>query len=128
MAKLNKDQIKYAVQRANDKLNEKLTFLQNSITKVEDPRYDVRKVYDSLYSGERMPYEKFCKMYETKYYFANGIRELVEENVGFMDEYTKYQLILDKIKEEIKEQRIKIEDKLYLSDNATEVLEMIESL
>ena len=128
MAKLNKDQIKYAVQRANNKLNEKLNHLQNNIPEVKDPRYDALKVYDSLYSGERMTFPEFFKKFENGYYFANGIRELVENNVGFMDEYNRYQLLIAKIRAEIDEQRTTIQDKLYLSDNGADVLAMIDTL
>lgn len=128
MAKLNKDQIKYAVQRANDKLNEKIENLQNNIPKVKDPRNDALKVYDALYSGERMTFPEFYKRFENGYYFANGVKELVENNVGFMDEYNRYLLLLNKISTEINEQRTAIQDKLYLSDDAAEVLAMIDAL
>lgn len=128
MAKLNKEQIKYAVQRADDKLNEKLNNLQNSIPEVKDPRDDAIKVYNALYSGERMAFPEFLKRFERSYYFANGIKELVESNVGFMDEYNRYRLLLDKMSTEINEQRTAIQDKLYLSDNAAEVLAMIDAL
>jgi len=128
MAKLNKDQIKYAVQRANDKLNEKIGNLQNSIPEVKDPRYDAEKVYKALYSGEVMSFETFKKKYDNGYYFSNGIRELIEDNVGFMDEYKQHQALLTKLREDIDKQRTAIEDKLYLADDASEVLEMIESL
>jgi len=128
MAKLNKDQIKYAVQRANNKLDEKLNHLRNSITKVEDPRQDALKVYDALYSGERMSFPEFFKKFESRYYFANGAREIVEDNVGFMDEYNRYELLLIKLNADIEEQRINIQDKLYLSDNAADVLALIDAL
>ncbi len=128
MAKLNKDQIKYAVQRANDKLNEKIGNLQSSIPEVKDPRDDALKVYDALYSGERMAFPEFLKRFERGYYFANGIKELVESNVGFMDEYNRYRLLLDKMSTEINEQRTAIQDKLYLSDDAAEVLALIDAL
>jgi len=128
MAKLNKDQIKYAVQRANNKLTEKLNHLRNSITEVKDPRQDALKVYDALYSGERMSFPEFFKKFESRYYFANGAREIVEDNVGFMDEYNRYELLLIKLNADIEEQRINIQDKLYLSDNAADVLALIDAL
>ena len=128
MAKLNKDQIKYAIQRANNKLDEKLNHLQDSIPEVEDPRQNALKVYDALYSGERMTFPEFFKKFEQRYYFANGARELIENNVGFMDEYNRYQLLLTKLRADIDEQRITIQDKLYLSDDAADVLALIEAL
>jgi len=128
MAKLNKDQIKYAVKRANDKLSEKLRNLQDSIPEVKDPRYDAKKVYNALYSGEVMSFETFEKKFENGYYFANGVRELIENNVGFMDEYNRNQLLMTKFRTEIDEQRVAIEDKLYLAEDAADVLAMIEAL
>jgi len=128
MAKLNKDQVKYAVQRANNKLNEKRDNLQKSIPEVKDPRYDAKKVYNALYSGEVMSFETFEKKFENSYYFANGVRELIENNVGFMDEYNRYQLLMTKFCEDINEQRTAIQDKLYLSDDAAEVLALIDAL
>lgn len=128
MAKLNKNQINYAVQRANEKLNEKLERLQNSIPEVKDPRDDALKVYDALYSGERMTFPEFFKQFESRYYFANGVKELVENNVGFMDERKKYHEMINSIRADIDKQRTAIQDKLYLSDDAAEVLALIEAL
>jgi len=128
MAKLNKDQIKYAVQRANDKLNEKIENLQNSIPEVKDPRNDALKVYDALYSGERMTFPEFFKRFERGYYFANGIKELVENNVGFMNEFNNYIEMMSEIRTDIDKQRTAIQDKLYLSDDAAEVLALIDAL
>jgi len=109
MAKLNKDQIKYAVQRANEKLNEKLSNLQNSIPEVKDPRDDALKVYDALYSGERMTFPEFFKRFERGYYFANGIKELVENNVGFMNEFNNYIEMMSEIRTDIDKQRTAIQ-------------------
>jgi len=130
MAKLNKDQIKYAVQRANDKLNEKEETLKDSITEVPDPRYNAEDVYNAIYSSryKRMPFEKFEKEFNNGYYFANGVRELAAYDKEFTAEHDRYKLLLKKISEEIKEQRTAIQDKLYLSDDAAEVLALIDAL
>jgi len=130
MAKLNKDQIKYAVQRANQKLNEKEELQKASITAVPDPRYNARDVYNAIYSSryERMPFEKFQKEFDTGYYFANGVRELAAYDKEFTAEYDRYLLLLRKIQEDINVQRTAIQDKLYLSDDAAEVLALIDAL
>jgi len=130
MAKLNKDQIKYAIQRANQKLNEKEELQKASITAVTDPRYNARDVYNAIYSSryERMPFEKFQKEFDTGYYFANGVRELAAYDKEFTAEYDRYLLLLRKIQEDINVQRTAIQDKLYLSDDAAEVLALIDAL
>ena len=130
MAKLNKDQIKYAVSRANHKLNEKEELQKESIPVVTDPRYNARDVYNAIYSSryEKMPFERFQKEFDTGYYFANGLRELVSYDKEFTAEYDRYILLLRKIQEDIKVQRTAIEDKLYLSDDAAEVLALIDAL
>jgi len=130
MAKLNKDQIKYAVQRANAKLNEKEELQKESIPVVTDPRYNAQEVYNAIYSSryERMPFERFQKEFDTGYYFANGVRDLASYDKEFTAEYDRYTMLLKKISEDINVQRIAIQDKLYLSDDAAEVLALIDAL
>lgn len=128
MAKLNKDQIKYAVQRANSKLNEKEELQKESIPVVADPRYNAKAVYNAIYSGKQMPFEQFEKEFNHGYYFANGVRDLAAYDKEFTAEYDRYLLLLRKIQEDIKVQRTAIEDKLYLSDDAAEVLALIDAL
>jgi len=46
----------------------------------------------------------------------------------FTAEYDRYLLLLRKIQEDINAQRTAIQDKLYLSDDAAEVLALIDAL
>jgi len=129
MAKLNKDQIKYAVQRANAKLNEKEELQKESIPAVPDPRYNAKAVYNAIYSSKQIPFELFEKEFNHGgYYFANGVRELAAYDKEFTAEYDRYTMLLKKISEDINVQRTAIQDKLYLSDDAAEVLALIDAL
>ncbi len=121
--KLNKAQRDYAVSRLSDKIAQKRNAEMPSM--VQSKKNDMRAIYNLLTSAgvQLVPEAEFINSWS-----ARNISDVIVFSADFDKEYTEYNKTCNEIR--VKYEAIEQEflDKLYLCDEATEALELINSI
>jgi len=121
--KLNKAQRDYAVSRLSDKIAQKRNAEMPAL--VQSKKNDMRSIYNLLTSAgvQLVPEAEFINSWS-----ARNISDVIVFSADFDKEYTEYNKTCNEIR--VKYEAIEQEflDKLYLCDEATEALELINSL
>jgi hypothetical protein len=121
--KLNKAQRDYAVSRLSDKIAQKRNAEMPAL--VQSKKNDMRSIYNLLTSAnvQLVPEAEFINSWS-----ARNISDVIVFSDDFDKEYTEYNKTCNEIR--VKYEAIEQEflDKLYLCDEATEALELINSL
>ena len=121
--KLNKAQRDYAVSRLSDKIAQKRN--AEMPTLVQSKKNDMRSIYNLLTSAgvQLVPEAEFINSWS-----ARNIGDVIVFPVNFDKEYTEYTNTCNEIRVKYEAIEQDLLDKLYLCDEATEALELINSI
>jgi hypothetical protein len=121
--KLNKAQRDYAVSRLSDKIAQKRNAEMPSM--VQSKKNDMRAIYSLLTSAgvQLVPEAEFINSWS-----ARNIGDVIVFPVNFDKEYTEYTNTCNEIRVKYETIEQDLLDKLYLCDEASEALELINSL
>ena len=121
--KLNKAQRDYAVSRLSDKIAQKRNAEMPAL--VQSKKNDMRSIYNLLTSAgvQLVPEAEFINSWS-----ARNIGDVIIFPVNFDKEYTEYTNTCNKIRVKYESIEQDLLDKLYLCDEASEALELINSL
>jgi hypothetical protein len=121
--KLNKAQRDYAVSRLSDKIAQKRNAEMPAL--VQSKKNDMRSIYNLLTSAgvQLVPEAEFINSWS-----ARNIGDVIIFPVNFDKEYTEYTNTCNEIRVKYEAIEQDLLDKLYLCDEASEALELINSL
>ncbi len=121
--KLNKAQRDYAVSRLSDKIAQKRNAEMPSM--VQSKKNDMQAIYRLLTSAgvQLVPEPEFINSWS-----ARSIGDVIVFPVGFDKEYDEFNRVRDEVRVKYEAIEQDLLDKLYLCDEASEALELINSL